>query len=253
MLKRALVATLVVATAMAMIFASMSSAISTPVRAQGSDTTPTVAPTPTAIVSDAGSGGVQLVFWNGLTGSDGTTLVKMTQQFVKDNPDISVHTEMMDWNVFFPKLQASLAAGNPPDIFLLHIDELPEFAKLGLIQSTDNLFDDHGGPLPAADFSQPVFGATTFDGKRYGVLLDNHGWGTWINTDLFKKANIDPNTPPANADEFVKMAQKLTITRAARPLTRPALTRLTLFSGAPLQAGNGCNIARFSTSLAGKS
>src|SRR5258707_5130072 len=202
MLKRALVATLVVATAMAMIFASMSSAISTPVRAQGSDTTPTVAPTPTAIVSDAGSGGVQLVFWNGLTGSDGATLVKMTQQFVKENPDISVHTEMMDWGVFFPKLQASLVAGNPPDIFLLHIDELPEFAKLGLIQSSDDLFDDHGGPLPVADFSQPVFGATTYNGKRYGALLDNHGWGTSVHTDPVQKPTLDPNTPPSNTDPF---------------------------------------------------
>jgi len=48
-----------------------------------------------------------------------------------------------------------------------------------------------------------------YDGKRYGVLLDNHGWGTWINTDLFKKGEISiRNTPAANADEFVKMAQK---------------------------------------------
>src|SRR5258708_37371119 len=159
MFKRTLVAALVVVTARAMMLVSMSAGESTPGRAEGGTAAPTVPPTPTAIVSDAGSGGVQLVFWNGLTGSDGATLVKMTQQFVKENPDISVHTEMMDWGVFFPKLQASLVAGNPPDIFLLHIDELPEFAKLGVIQSTDDLFDDHGGPLPAADFSQPVFRA----------------------------------------------------------------------------------------------
>lgn len=166
---------------------------------------------PTAIVGEAGTGGTQIVFWNGLTGSDGLTLLKMTEQFVKENPDISVHTEMMAWNVYWQKLQASLVAGNPPDIFLLHTLEMPTFAQMGVLLPTDSWFDYGGGTLPSADYSQPLFDATLWNGTRYGIELDNHGWGLWVNPDLFAAAGLDPNVPPTNNDEFVAMATKLTI------------------------------------------
>ena len=46
--------------------------------------------TPTPVVNEYGSGQLQLIFWNGLTGADGVTMQAMVEQFVADNPDISV-------------------------------------------------------------------------------------------------------------------------------------------------------------------
>ena len=91
------------------------------------DATP--APTPTAIVSELGSGGTHISFWNGLTGSDGVTLNAMLAQFVEENPDISVTTEIIPWGTLYTKLQAGYVAGQPPDMFLLHAADLPQFAS----------------------------------------------------------------------------------------------------------------------------
>lgn len=174
--------------------------------------TNTPAPTSTPIISDAGSGGTTLNYWNGLTGGDGTTMAAMVAAFVKDNPSYKVHTESYDWNTMFQKLQAAFVAGEPPDVFVLHTSEIPQFQKLGILAETDSMFDTNGGTLPAKDFAQPSFDATVIDGKHYGILLDNHGFGTWVNLNLFKSAGVDENTAaPKNADEYIALATKLTL------------------------------------------
>ena len=73
------------------------------------------------------------------------------------------------------------------------------------------MFDDAGGPLPADDFAQPIFDATLYDGERYGVVIDNHGWGMWVNNDLLEAAGLDPNVPPQTGQEFIDYSIALTL------------------------------------------
>jgi ABC-type glycerol-3-phosphate transport system substrate-binding protein len=67
------------------------------------DATP--APTPTAIVSELGTGGTHLSFWNGLTGSDGATMTSMLADFIADHPEISVTMEVIPWDNLYTKLR----------------------------------------------------------------------------------------------------------------------------------------------------
>jgi ABC-type glycerol-3-phosphate transport system substrate-binding protein len=168
-------------------------------------------PEPTPIIAEAGEGDIHLRYWNGLTGSDGVTMVEMVQQFAEENPDVSVRVEMMAWDTYFDKLTTSLIAGDPPDLFLLHHQELPQFARLGVLMPTDDMFDYEGGPLPADDFAPPIFEATVYEGVRYGVVVDHHGWGMWVNNDLFEAAGLDPTVQPQNAEEFLEYATRLTL------------------------------------------
>jgi ABC-type glycerol-3-phosphate transport system substrate-binding protein len=78
------------------------------------DEEPEPLPSPTPAIASMGDGDIHISFWNGLTGSDGVTLNEMLAQFVVDHPEISVTTEIVDWNTLFTKLQAAFVAGNPP-------------------------------------------------------------------------------------------------------------------------------------------
>jgi len=183
----------------------------------------TEAPTPTAIPSmDLGTGGTHIELWDGLTGSDGSTLDSMLSQFVKENPTISITDEEIDWNTFYAKLQAAFVAGNPPDMFIFHFSEIPVFASLGLLQDTSSLYDDHGGTLPAKDYADPAWSALQYDGGRYGVLLDNHGYSTWINPSLWTKAGLDPSKEPTSYADIVSDLQKLTIDKNGKNAADPA-------------------------------
>lgn len=173
------------------------------------DATPV--PEPTAIVAEMGTGSTHISFWNGLTGSDGVTLNAMLEQFIADNPDLSVTTEIIPWGTLYTKLQAAFVAGQGPDVFMVHASEVPQFASYGVVTDLSSWYDTNGGSLPAADFAQPGFDGAFVDGIPYGVELDNHGRGAWVNLDHFEAAGLDPSVYPANFDETVALLQQLTL------------------------------------------
>ena len=165
------------------------------------------------IVTQAGSANAKtkLVFWNGLTGSDGVTLDGIVKKFTDANPDISVRVEKMIWGTYFDKLLTSLVSGNgAPDLFLLHEFEIPQFASQDVLYETSEFFKPKG-ELDKADYEPAYIQALNYQGKTYGVPLDRHGWGVVVNKDLFKKAGLDPDKAPKNAAEYIALAQKLTL------------------------------------------
>ena len=165
-----------------------------------------------ALVSEAGTGEIQLLFWNGLTGPDGEFAIPMIEQFVAENPDVSVRMERLAWNEqYFPKLLAGLAAGNPPDIFLMHEYEMTQFATMGVLRDLSDLYSSGGGPIPIDDVSPAIIDSLTFDGKIMGVPLDFHGYGEWHNCDLFDAAGVPCDTFPTSADEYLDLAKTLTL------------------------------------------
>ncbi len=165
---------------------------------------------PEPIINELGTGGTKIAFWNGLSGSDGVTLNEMLVKFVEENPDISVRTEIIDWNTLYPKIQAAFVAGEPPEVFMVHASEVAQFHSYGMLKDLSYLYDTAGGPLPADDFAQPGFDGVFVDGVPYGVVLDNHGRGTWANLGLFEAAGVEAAIPN-NFEDTVAMLQKLTL------------------------------------------
>jgi ABC-type glycerol-3-phosphate transport system substrate-binding protein len=168
---------------------------------------------PTAIVSELGTGDTHIAFWNGLTGSDGVTLNEMLTQFVAENPEISVTTEIIPWNTLYTKLQAAFVANTPPDVFLLHASEIPQFASYGVLKDLGPWYTSGGGWFPDDDLSEVSRSGMDYEGVTYGIPLDNHGRGLWINTDMFEAAGLDPDpaTAPTNYEDWVALLQQLTL------------------------------------------
>jgi ABC-type glycerol-3-phosphate transport system substrate-binding protein len=177
----------------------------------GQEATPVPLPTITPAVAEMGSGELHISFWNGLTGSDGVTLNAMLAQFVAENPDISVTTEIIPWGTLYTKLQTAFVAGQGPDVFMVHASEVPQFHSYGVLMDLSSWYTTGGGTIPADDFAQPGFDGAFIDGIPYGVELDNHGRGAWINVGLFEAAGLDPNVYPANYEELVALLQQLTL------------------------------------------
>ena len=165
------------------------------------------------LVSEAGTGEIQLLFWNGLTGPDGETMIPMIEDFVAQNPDVSVRMERLNWTQqYFPKLLAGLAAGNPPDIFLMHEYEMTQFNTMGVLRDLSDLYSNNGGPIPIDDVSPAIIDSLTDpDGRIMGVPLDFHGYGEWHNCDLFDAAGVPCDTLATTPDEYLDLAKKLTL------------------------------------------
>ncbi|NPV67386.1 MAG: extracellular solute-binding protein [Anaerolineae bacterium] len=168
---------------------------------------------PTATPPTVGTGATHISFWNGLTGSDGVTLIEMLGKFAEENPDISVTVEMIAWNTLYQKLQTAFVAGTYPEVFLLHASEIPQYASYGVLRDLGDQYTSGGGWLPDDDLSATTMSGLMWDGKIYGIPLDNHGRGLWINIDMFEAAGIstDYTQAPTTYEGWVELFQKLTL------------------------------------------
>lgn len=189
------------------------------------DATATAPPVPTATpaISELGTGGTHLAFWNGLTGSDGDTMNAMLTNFIAAHPEVSVTMEVIPWDPLYVKLQAAFVAGTPPDVMILHSAQIPQFASYGVLKDLGSWYSDKGGFFPVDDISPITRAGMDYQGVTYAIPLDNHGRGLWINRDLFKKAGLDPDMePPTDYDGWVALFQQLTLDANGKNAADPA-------------------------------
>jgi ABC-type glycerol-3-phosphate transport system substrate-binding protein len=131
--------------------------------------------------------------------------------------------EQIPWDTLYPKLQAAFVAGAPPDVFILHSAQIPQFADLGVLKDLGDWYTDKGGFFPADDISKITRDGMDWNGVTYGIPLDNHGRGLWINKNAFKRAGVDPEmTPPTDYDGWVKLFQQLTLDKNGKNAADPA-------------------------------
>ncbi len=149
-----------------------------------------------------------LTLMSGLTGSDGVIFSQLLEQFAADNPDVCISHEMYVWDTFFQKYPTVVAAGTPPDMVIFHQTEVTQMASQGLMLPLDDFFND--GTFSTDNFNTALIDGVSHEGKIMAVPFDNHGWLLWYNTELIEAAGLDPENLPANGEEFIEWAQKLT-------------------------------------------
>ncbi len=155
------------------------------------------------------AGATAIKFWHGLTGPDGQFLADMVKKYNTDNKDnLCVQLTVYNWDVFFDKWLSAVAAGNPPDAVIYHINEMPQYAGMGAVIPIDDLAKQVGIDMKA--FPEEQQRLSVWNGKLMGVPLDVHPVGMYYNLDLVKAAGLDPEKPPTDQKTFLDWAQKMT-------------------------------------------
>lgn len=152
---------------------------------------------------------VEINFWNGFTGPDGKGMAKMVDQFNQLHAGkIKVNMQVIGWGEYYQKIVTSIASGKAPEVGIMHVDRLPEFAGKGVLVSLNDVITDLG--WSADNFIDAVWKAGIYQGERYGIPLDMHPLALYINKDLFREAGLDPEDPPKTKGEFLEVAKTLT-------------------------------------------
>ena len=121
---------------------------------------------------------------------------------------VDVETLPTDWGNYYDQLKAMYAAGNAPDVHVLHKHALPELASLGaLADLTDDLA---AAGIDSADWTETGEAAVTYDGRVYAVPLDAHANLWYVNLDIMEAAGLlnDDGTPmmPSSPAELLEQA-----------------------------------------------
>lgn len=138
---------------------------------------------------------------------EATPIKPLIDGFQKENPNITVQYEALDWDTTQEKLNVVLTGGTPPDVVTSDMTWLPKFASLGAFADLSAL---SGGKLNGVPFDQAYTAggleAITYNGKIVAALYDFDVYALYYRADLFKAKGLEP---PKTWDELVQVAHKL--------------------------------------------
>ncbi len=137
-----------------------------------------------------------------------TTPVKpLIEGFQKENPNITVQFESMDWKTTLEKLNVVLTGGTPPDMVTLDMTWLPKFAALGAFSELDGL---SGGKLNGVAwkdaYAPGALESITYNGKIVAALYDFDAYALYYRADLFEQKGLQP---PKTWAELAEVSKKL--------------------------------------------
>ena len=125
--------------------------------------------------------------------------------FEKDNPGIKLTLVDSPFTGFHDRALVQHQAKRLPDVLMVQVDWIAEFADLGMLEPLD--------PFIAKESQEFIAGIpTTFQqkwrGKQYYLPLETGSVALFYNTKIFKDAGIAG--PPKTWDEFAEIARKVT-------------------------------------------
>jgi multiple sugar transport system substrate-binding protein len=114
---------------------------------------------------------IVLEMWDGITDSDTEGIDALVAQFNEEYKGrIRVDRTATPWEELDDKVAVSVLAGTPPDIWIMHRENVPAHAMRNLLLPMDQYFEMAG--LSDDDFLPGLADGGVYEGRRYGVPLD---------------------------------------------------------------------------------
>ena len=152
---------------------------------------------------------VEVTFWTFFGGGEGYIMTNLIEQFNKEQSEIVVVEQPVDWGEYYNKLLAAMVAGNPPDIGTMHLSSLTDFVERGALIPVDNYISDE----LKNDYLENIRNSVTFDNQMYALPLDTHPIVLYYNKSVLKEAGlVDENgeiTLPKTFEEFYDSCKQI--------------------------------------------
>jgi raffinose/stachyose/melibiose transport system substrate-binding protein len=144
-----------------------------------------------------------IAIWHHQTAGEGPKLIQQAvDRFKQDHPGVSVEVVAINNDAYKTKIKVAIGAGNAPCVFpTWGGGPLREYVKANQIVDLTPFItkDNYKDRFPAA-----AFDSITFDGKIYGVPVENTAIAVIIyNKAIFQKYNIKP--PATDTELFAIM------------------------------------------------
>ncbi len=150
-------------------------------------------------VSAAEGAQVRMVWW----GSEDRA--RRTKEAVKTfegaNAGVTVATESMGWDDYWPRLATQVAGGNAPDFIQMDYRFMFEYARRGTIMPLDQFM---GSELKIADFGEGNLKSCSVDGKLYGANVGVNAFGTIVDTAAWQDVGITAPTFGTNWEQYAE-------------------------------------------------
>lgn len=120
-------------------------------------------------------------------------------------PNIETDAQNIDYNTLLDKLRTALLGNAGPMVVRLQILGGVEFGAKGYMHELKP--EDVG--YSSVDFWPGALKSVTYDGKSYGIPTNNETMALIWNADIFERAGLDGEKPPATWDDVVTYSKQI--------------------------------------------
>lgn len=148
----------------------------------------------------------EITVWTG-SWNDGL-MDDIMKDFYVQYPDVKVTFEYLPWDGMEDKYLSALQAGAGPDVLDMAIAWTIPYASMGKLQKLDEYIEKY--QVDMSEYYECALETLTIDGSYYALPYRSETMCLFYNKDLFEKAGLDPEAPPATWEELRDYAIKLT-------------------------------------------
>jgi multiple sugar transport system substrate-binding protein len=158
----------------------------------------------------AGGSMIELNHWHTLTASDGEVWEQHIANANNALQDQKIHitSQLVNSDQYASKILAASTTGDAPDFAWGEGGGRRDFVNKGIMVPLEDLVKQAG--IDMSDVAEQSVKGAMYDGKLYGLPMDALSFQMLINTDHAKEAGLDPTRPPANGQDLMTWAEKMT-------------------------------------------
>jgi multiple sugar transport system substrate-binding protein len=153
---------------------------------------------------------VEINHWHTLTASDADVWGQALDNFNNANAsqNVKITYQVIPDDQFGTKLLAASTTGEAPDFSWAEGYGRRDWVNKGVVLPIDDLVKQAG--LDLTDFTDQGIKGAMYDGKLYGVPMDSLSFQMLVNNDHAKAAGLEETKPPADGDQLLDWARKMT-------------------------------------------
>jgi len=155
-----------------------------------------------------------IVFWHSFISSSVPALNELIKKFEKENPGIRISPQYIpSGDPLIQKLITSIQSKTAPDISWLHSDYIEDLVEADAIYKMEDFIKGEDGisDEDLNDIYPALIQYSSWKGTLYSLPMEATNLALLYNKDLFRKAGLDPEHPPADWQELKDFAARLTI------------------------------------------
>ena len=154
---------------------------------------------------------VTLTFWHAMSGSNEEAMIKITEDFMKEYPHITVKLENQGgYTDLFDKLMASAKSGQLPNLAQIYSNRLSWYVDKGLALDLTPYMNDAEIGFTAdelADIPEMFLDNCIWDGGQYALPFNKSMMVLYYNVDMLAEAGVEV---PTTWEEWAEASKKLT-------------------------------------------
>lgn len=135
-------------------------------------------------------------------------LQEIANDFQEANPNITVTVTVSDWDTYWDKLQTTLAAGDPPDVFAMDAPLYLDYQSRGVLLNLQPYMDEESYDL--SDFYGVALQCYEAEDGYYGLPRDVQPSVLYYNKTMFDEAGVPYPDETWTWDTLVEQGTKLT-------------------------------------------